>query len=225
MKAKPFLKATGSKQRLLEAACQLFAERGFHGTYLREVCRRAGISVSIVQYYFHGKEKLYEAVALEACRRLALPAKHDALLTANMAPKQRLQVIIESLFERLSGDSEWIANLAIRESVEPIGTIQNLVGTGLRKDLLLLQPAIRAMLGPQTDRNMVRLRALSVLSLCVFYCVAKATVLRIFPEFDKSTLSPENLAKHVMHISLGASDHSGRGEQEEIAVPLQEEIQ
>lgn len=41
-----------SRQRVLEAACQMFAERGFHGTHVRDLCKSAGISIASVGYYF-----------------------------------------------------------------------------------------------------------------------------------------------------------------------------
>ena len=59
-----------ARDRVLQVACEMFAEAGFHGTHLREICRRAGTNVAGVCYHFHSKEGLYEAVIMEAGRRL-----------------------------------------------------------------------------------------------------------------------------------------------------------
>ncbi len=51
--------AKGVRDRLLEAAEQLFAERGFDGTSIRDLAAAAGCNIASVNYYFGGKEKLY----------------------------------------------------------------------------------------------------------------------------------------------------------------------
>jgi AcrR family transcriptional regulator len=201
MKTLSLQKANNSKQRLLEAACQLFAERGFHGTSLRMICHRAEVNLATVSYYYHGKEKLYEAVALEASRRLALPAKCQTRLNATAAQKDGLQIIIRSLFDRLSGDSEWIARLVAREMFESFGAIRILVAMGLRTDLVLLQTTIQALLGPQGDPDKVRLRALSTLSLCVFFCAVKNTVSRGILGLPTEALDRDILAMHVTDLA------------------------
>jgi DNA-binding transcriptional regulator YbjK len=50
--------------------CELFAEAGFHGTHLREICKRARTNVAGVSYYFHSKEGLYAAVTMERKRNV-----------------------------------------------------------------------------------------------------------------------------------------------------------
>ncbi|MEW6326571.1 MAG: TetR/AcrR family transcriptional regulator [Thermodesulfobacteriota bacterium] len=52
-------KATESKKIILEAASEVFAERGYSGTTIREVARRAGISIGGIYIYFQNKEELY----------------------------------------------------------------------------------------------------------------------------------------------------------------------
>lgn len=49
-------------QELLDAALELFVEKGFAATRLDEVARRAGVSKGTVYLYFPGKEELFKAV-------------------------------------------------------------------------------------------------------------------------------------------------------------------
>jgi len=41
-----------TKERLLEAALRVFAERGFHGASIRDICRHAQANVATVHYYY-----------------------------------------------------------------------------------------------------------------------------------------------------------------------------
>lgn len=58
-----------AKQRLLEAATQLFSEHGLEGTSTRDIAKAADLNISLISYYFGGKEGLYKAVILEFANR------------------------------------------------------------------------------------------------------------------------------------------------------------
>jgi AcrR family transcriptional regulator len=49
----------GVRDRLLAAAEELFSERGFEGTSVRDLAAAAGCNIASVNYYFGSKEKLY----------------------------------------------------------------------------------------------------------------------------------------------------------------------
>lgn len=66
-----------TKDRLLDAAEELFALRGYDGVSIREIAGAADVNVAAVNYHFHGKLKLYLEVLL---RRLA--PKRKRLLAA-----------------------------------------------------------------------------------------------------------------------------------------------
>src|SRR5262245_28733627 len=51
-----------TKDRVLAAAAELFAERGFHGTTVRDIMQRAGVNLAAGHYHFGSKETLYLAV-------------------------------------------------------------------------------------------------------------------------------------------------------------------
>ena len=90
------------KERILDAAEQLFAQRGFYGVPLRDITRAAGVDVALVGYHFGGKRELFAAVferraevlnrerleLLEAVRRAALPgaAGLEAIINAFTLP-------------------------------------------------------------------------------------------------------------------------------------------
>ena len=50
-----------SKGRILGAALDVFAERGFDGARTRDIAAAAGVNLGLLQYYFGGKEKLWRA--------------------------------------------------------------------------------------------------------------------------------------------------------------------
>jgi len=50
------------REKILDVAEGLFAEKGFTQTSIREITKRAHCNISAVNYYFHGKENLYVEV-------------------------------------------------------------------------------------------------------------------------------------------------------------------
>ena len=63
--------APETRQRLLQAAAEVFAARGFRQATVREICRRAQANLAAVNYHFRDKEGLYADV-LEDAHRQAL---------------------------------------------------------------------------------------------------------------------------------------------------------
>ena len=51
-----------ARERLLETATELFAEKGYAGTYVREIVEKAGVSKPVLYYYFKSKEGLFYAI-------------------------------------------------------------------------------------------------------------------------------------------------------------------
>jgi TetR/AcrR family acrAB operon transcriptional repressor len=59
----------GSREKLLDAALQLFAERGYHDTTIDAVASRAGISRGSIFWHFGSKDDLLRAVLDETLSR------------------------------------------------------------------------------------------------------------------------------------------------------------
>jgi len=78
--------AASTRQRLVEAAAHIFAEQGFAGASVREICAKAGANVAAINYHFGGKEALFGEVLRLPIHRLeaTIPAfsEPDLPLTA-----------------------------------------------------------------------------------------------------------------------------------------------
>lgn len=87
-----------TRQALLDAAEELFAEHGIDGASLRSITRRAGANVAAIHYYFGSKEGLVQEVFT---RRLApLSEERLARLDACGAPgEQTLECILRAFVE------------------------------------------------------------------------------------------------------------------------------
>ncbi|WUD70734.1 TetR family transcriptional regulator [Streptomyces sp. NBC_00510] len=54
--------STRSRERLFQAASELFSERGFDRTTIRDIGERAGVDPALIARYFNNKSGLYTAV-------------------------------------------------------------------------------------------------------------------------------------------------------------------
>lgn len=111
-----------SRENLLQAAIEVFAERGVAGASVAEITTRAGVAQGLVSYHFGGKEQLVAAVidrwfetVLGFAHRTGTPDEilaaiiDDALrATAHAVPLQRVIIAIQQQpgTHRLFAESE-----------------------------------------------------------------------------------------------------------------------
>ena len=60
-----------TRQRLIQAATRLFADSGFRGASVRDICNLAGANPGAVSYHYGGKRQLYRSVLRQAAETIA----------------------------------------------------------------------------------------------------------------------------------------------------------
>ena len=105
--------------RIIAAARDEFAQRGFDGARVDQIARRAGVNKQLLFYYFHSKRGLFGAVlargAAELERALAqLPVSGDG-------PLDRIRAALEAQFSFLAAHPDLVTLLtqAGRSDVRP----------------------------------------------------------------------------------------------------------
>lgn len=77
-----------TEQQILDAAYEVFMEKGMHGTRMSDIADKAGIKRTVVNYYFRTKEKLYKKVAKTIVRQ-ALPVMLK-VLNSDISLKEKI---------------------------------------------------------------------------------------------------------------------------------------
>lgn len=93
------------RQEILQAAEQVFASKGFHGTTVHEIARTAELAVGTIYQYFSSKEELYTTLILEKATEFA-----DTIISATRKtrdPVKRIQILIEQQLQILEDDKEF----------------------------------------------------------------------------------------------------------------------
>jgi AcrR family transcriptional regulator len=100
MKTRPTPRAEDTRKRIYEQALELFREKGFEQTTMRDIAAKAGVALGGAYYYFSGKEAIVLAFYQEMQE-----SSHDAILEAMAGHKKlkdRLRVVVERRLELLA---------------------------------------------------------------------------------------------------------------------------
>jgi len=197
-------RSEGTRQRLLDAAADVFAAGGYRRATIAEICRRAGANIAAVHYHFGDKQGLYAAVFDYALQRATTEEANGGPETAG-TPEERLRVQVTSFVRRLLDPRRpaWIARLMAHELIEPSEVLDRLVRNRMRANHEQIADAVRDLLGPEATPETVRLCTLSVISQCVFYRHSAAVVTRLYPDLVPSR-EIDRIAEHVTCFSLAA---------------------
>jgi TetR/AcrR family transcriptional regulator len=85
-----------SRRRILAAASNEFASKGYDGARIDEIVRRGKINKNLLYYYFGSKEKLFVAVLEVAYADLR--RRQDALALDNATPEDAIRRLVAGLF-------------------------------------------------------------------------------------------------------------------------------
>lgn len=191
------------RQRLLEAAGEVFAERGFREATIREICRRAKANVAAINYHFGQKEELYKAVFDYA--RAYAPRFNEPALSAGSA-EQRLRAIVHSLLERFydGGRPAWLSKLIAREMTDPTNMLDGLVQYQLRPNFERLKAIVIELTGSQVDGESLRLCVFSIAAQWLYYFHCGHAIKRLSPEQHFGPAEIQRLADHITKFTVRA---------------------
>ena len=204
----------GTRERLLETAGRVFAEKGFRATTVREICDRAGANIAAINYHFGGKRKLYAEVLSSIFGYIMGKYPPDLGQDEARTPEERLFAFVRSfLLRRLDpGRPAWHRKLLRREMVEPSPAKRAVIEKAIRQARALLRRILAELTGG-ADGEHLDMCVASIVAQCLYYQHGRHVVSRVSRHAMVTPEGIEKLARHITEFSL-----AGVGRQAAVAL-------
>jgi TetR/AcrR family transcriptional regulator len=150
-----------NRDRLLDAAIELFAERGYEAVSTGSIAKAAGLTQSMVHYYFGTKAALWQAAVERVMRRRGERFDIAQSDLRDIDPLSRLKVIIRR-FVRANADDPDLTRILVHEGLTRSDRVHWLSQRFMRPGYELFNKAIQdgidaGQIHPQDPRDVTNI--------------------------------------------------------------------
>jgi TetR/AcrR family transcriptional regulator, regulator of cefoperazone and chloramphenicol sensitivity len=203
---RPRKDALETRGRLLAAASEVFAAKGFWEATHAEICEKAGANTASVNYHFGSKENLYAEAWKYAFERSMASHPHDGGVAPDAPAEERLRGRLRSLLHRIGDPDNREIEIVHKEMANPTGFLGEVMHRAIDPLQRDLRSILRELLGDAASDRQVFFCEMSVMGqafgpmLRLRHARMASGVPAPAPlpiEFDV-----EELADHVLRFSL-----------------------
>lgn len=197
-----------TRQRLLETACEVFAEKGYRGATVHDLCSAAKANVAAVNYYFGSKRELYLAVWQHLFDAVRQPYVETIDAIAN--PVQHLRELIAQRVSHVfdDGAAGRLRRVTHREMHDPTEVHAEIRERFIRPNIELVERTVAEILDLPADDPIARRCAFSVHSQLVSLARLRmkpdpSPLQRLLGGTDPDPAQTGELADHLVTFVLG----------------------
>jgi AcrR family transcriptional regulator len=167
-----------ARKQLLDAAGEVFAERGYAQATSKEICERAGMNSASVNYHFGGFEELYAETLAHAHQHLVAIEALTEIAASQASPKEKLRAYITLMLRRLARPAtSWEMRLLSREIVSPSPIHDAFVKSQILPKMAVLRGIVAALIGAAPDDPVVGRCLLTAGSPCIMLAIMNPNML------------------------------------------------
>lgn len=192
--------AQETRRKLIDAAGEVFAERGLHAATIKQITDRAGVNTAAINYHFSDKFELYAAVIHHA---LSLTLERRSAARPSGSHEEQLRAYVREVIGDLYDSSlpAWRTTLLGHELAQPTAALDAVVDELIRPRARFVQSIVRGILGPRVSEKQVLQAALSVWAQCFILVYNSKLIRRLNPDVLRDS---EGLVEHITEFSLAA---------------------
>lgn len=201
-----------TREKLINAAGRIFADRGYRATTIREICVAAGENVAAVNYHFGEKFGLYTEVVHKSVHAAGIEAIKNAL-DQHSSPEEILRAVIRARLRGIcrGGRPDWHFKILTHELAQPTPALEQLINNVGRPIFNRLLELIGSMIDLPPSDDKTRLCAISVMGQILAYALAQPLLAGVWPDLKMTPDQIERIADHIGDFSL-AYIHSFRSQ-------------
>jgi AcrR family transcriptional regulator len=194
-----------TRARLLEAALELFSERGFDDVTVRQISSAAGANLAAVSYHFGDKLGLYEAVVRDAIEDMRKVSDLSMDAGARSTAQEKLRHYVRVYLPRIAkpkGRAARIQKLVRHEMSRSTPLGPQIAEAVITPRVQFMTALMSELLGCGEDDPRVRLCVTSLQAQCLFYMHDPMRA-KFFPDWPpRSDAELNAAAEHVAAFSL-----------------------
>ena len=155
-----------TKERLIQAASEIFATKGFRESTVAEICEKAEANIAAVNYHFGDKTKLYievwDFLYLTAQQQFPVPETHQ-----DIGAEAWLSLFLRSRLQRImaKGPAALYPKLIHREMTEITAKHEYIFLTYLRPNRLCVRNAISDFMEQQISEEQLSIATLNFMGV------------------------------------------------------------
>lgn len=194
--------------RILDVAGELFASVGFAETTNKMIAAKAEVDLASINYHFGSRNGLYQAVLVEAHRRLISVEGLRQLVSTSLSAREKLRSLIDMLVENAIAEHGWHARILSREFLAPTSHLQALQKTEIPAKLPFVLGILSEITAiPRDDPSLLRC-LISVMAPCAMLLVVGPNVTPFAEEIHQMPKSV--LVEHLYSFAIGGLEAIGR---------------
>lgn len=192
-----------TKAKLIDAAGNVFAEKGFRLATIREICAKAGANVASVNYHFGDKLGLYTEVLKDSAGP-ELQAGIRARIAACSSPEEQLRIFVTGMLDKLMASDRTARNIRImaQELANPTPALEAVIEHVIRPQYEQLCQIIGRFISSRSSSRATRLCVYSIIGQIVYYLHARAVLTHLWPEFKMTPAQRQEIAEHIVQFTL-----------------------
>src|ERR1700743_2110968 len=196
-------RSDATRDKLIEAAGRVFAERGFQAATVREICRRAEANVAAINYHFGDKLGLYTAVLQQSVKAAKIEALRHAL-DGDAPPEEILRRVIRARLESAArqGLPDWQVGIMAHEFAHPTPALAHIVDTVSKPLFARVLDVMGKIAGLPADDRTLQLCAYSLMGPILFNALASPLLTIPWPQGKLPPEMPPTTADHITASSL-----------------------
>ena len=184
-----------SRSRILAAATPLFARHGLNGVSVREVASAAGVNLSMISYYFGGKEGLYAEILKEQFEGFRYI---DDIAKMDLSPLEIFELYIRGTIRRYR-EKPYLLRYYVSELTNPTPCFRTIVRPAVQKILKVLRKSMeRGITRKRLRKGLNPADAVLALAGMINFCFLVAPAAKGFVEEHPGR--DEELVMHFMDI-------------------------
>jgi AcrR family transcriptional regulator len=215
---------SGARERLLEAALDIFGRHGFDAATTRMIAGQAGVNIAAIPYYFSGKEGLYQAVVRHIVDVIAGQMAEtrweieDRSLSGPEAKDEAVE-LLEKLVTRFirfmigSPEAHRISRIILREQMFPTAAYE-IIFSGFMESLLEAVARLIMVISGDRSKRSAKLRAMAIVGQILVFRVARETLVRALDLEGYNNAETAKIERvimeHTRYITAGLGRDRGR---------------